>query len=82
MTINREIKYSRLNHDFDCYVDGRYVGSCPHYRAGEELCDRVAYDLIADGLAYTAAELDPPAPEPPIVIIEAPDPEPPESVLA
>lgn len=85
MTIDREIKYNRFNHDFDCFVDGRYIGSVANYRAGDELCDQVCYDLIQDGLALTAAELDGGADDidgPPIILIEAPTPEPPESVLA
>lgn len=58
MTIDREIKYSRFNRDYDCYVDGRYVGSRATYSAGETLCNQVATDLIADGLALTAEQLD------------------------
>lgn len=80
-TIDTEIKFDRMTKDFSCYVDGRYVGSRPSYSAGEQLVTQVARDLIIDGLVYSATELDadPPAPEPPIVIVEAPDPTPPES---
>lgn len=56
--IDREIKFNLETRDFDCYVDGRYVGSRANYHQGELLCDQVAYDLLADGLALTAAELD------------------------
>lgn len=59
-TIDTEIKYNRFNRDYDCFVDQRYVGSRPTYTAGDSLCRQVAADLIADGLALAAAELDPP----------------------
>lgn len=77
MTIDREIKYNRYTHDFDCFVDGRYVGSRANYRDGDELCNQVAYDLLADGMALTAAELDGDPPEGPIILDEAPTDEPP-----
>jgi len=48
--IDREITYNRETKDFDCFVDGRYVGSRPNYRAGDELCDEIAYDLCEQGL--------------------------------
>lgn len=49
--ISREIKYSRATRDYDCYVNGQYVGSARNYSEGEALCDQVAFDLIADVLA-------------------------------
>lgn len=49
--IDREIKYNRHTKDFDCFVDSRYVGSRPNYRAGDELCNEVAYDLCEQGLS-------------------------------
>lgn len=58
MTIDREIKYSRASGDYDCFVDGRYIGSRPNYSTGEQLCNQVVYDLLADGAALTAAQLD------------------------
>ena len=48
--IDREIKYNRETKDFDCYVDSRYIGSRANYRAGDELCDEVAFDLCEQGL--------------------------------
>jgi hypothetical protein len=68
--IDYEITYSRESKDYDCYVDGRYIGSRATYTMGDTLCRQVVADLIADGLALTAAELDGPidddvpAPEP------------------
>lgn len=56
--ISREIKYSRATRDYDCYVNGQYVGSARNYSEGEALCDQVAFDLIADGQCLTAAQLD------------------------
>ena len=56
--ITREIKYSRTTRDYDCYVDGQYVGSAANYSAGEALCDQIAFDMIADGACLTATELD------------------------
>ncbi len=56
--ITREIKYSRADRDYACYVNGQYIGSRANYSDAETLCDQVAYDLIADGLCATAAELD------------------------
>jgi len=57
-TIEREIKYSRQDRDYACYVNGQYIGSRANYSDAETLCDQVAYDLIADGLCATATELD------------------------
>lgn len=51
--IDREIKFNRDTKDFDCLVDGRYVGSRPNYRAGDELCNEIAYDLAERGLVDT-----------------------------
>jgi len=70
LTIDREIRYSRLTRDYDCFVDGRYIGSRANNHTGELLCDQVSRDLIADGETLTAAELDPPVdipdePQPP-----------------
>ena len=57
-TIEREIKYSRQDRDYACYVNGQYIGSRANYSEAETLCDQVAYDLIADGQCATATELD------------------------
>lgn len=57
-TIEREIKYSRQDRDYACYVNGQYIGSRANYSDAETLCDQVAYDLIADGQCATATELD------------------------
>ncbi len=56
--ITREIKYSRADRDYACYVNGQYIGSCANYSDGEALCNQVAYDLLMDGQCATAAELD------------------------
>jgi hypothetical protein len=58
MTIDFEIKYDRETKDYTCTVDGRYIGSRSTYTMGETLCRQVIADLIADGEALTAAELD------------------------
>lgn len=55
--IDREIKYNRANRDFDCFVDGQFVGSAANYSEGETLCDRICFDLIADGVCLTATSL-------------------------
>lgn len=57
-TIEREIKYSRQDRDYACYVNGQYIGSRANYSDAETLCDQVAYDLLMDGQCATAAELD------------------------
>lgn len=57
-TVEKEIRYNRETKDYDCYVAGNFIGSASTYTAGEEICNTVAYDLIADGLCYTATELD------------------------
>lgn len=54
--IDREIKYNRFTKDFDCFVDSRYVGSRPNYRAGDELCNEIAFDLLEQGLVDEAPE--------------------------
>lgn len=51
--IDRSITYNRETKDFDCFVDSRYVGSRPNYRAGDELCNEIAYDLAEQGLIDT-----------------------------
>jgi hypothetical protein len=57
-TVEKRIAYNRTTRDYDCYVDGRYVGSRPTYSDGETLCNEVAYDLITSGALYTATQLD------------------------
>ena len=57
-TIEREIKYSRQDRDYACYVNGQYIGSRANYSDGEALCNQVAYDLLMDGQCATATELD------------------------
>lgn len=66
MTIEFEIKYDRITKDYRCMVDGRCVGYRATYTAGDTLCRQVVADLIADGLAYTAAEPDPPPVDDPL----------------
>lgn len=56
--ISREIKYSRATRDYDCYVNGQYVGSARNYSEGEALCDEIVYNMIADEACLTAAQLD------------------------
>jgi hypothetical protein len=56
--ISREIKYSRATRDYDCYVNGQYVGSARNYSEGEALCDEIVYNMIADETCLTAAQLD------------------------
>lgn len=61
--INTEIKYSRETKDYDCYVDGRYIGSRPTYSQADTLINQTVRDLIADGMVLTATELDGAQPE-------------------
>lgn len=56
--ISTEVKYDRITKDFACYVDGRCVGYRATYSQGDTLIEQVKRDLIADRMAYTAAELD------------------------
>lgn len=56
--ITREIKYSRSTKDYDCFVDGQYVGSRANYSDGETLCDQIVADMIADAACATATALD------------------------
>lgn len=81
---DKSISYDRDAREFRATLDGNFIGYFGSYHAAEIALDQVAYDLLADGLAYTAAELDSsgnPPEGPPIILIEAPDTTPPESVL-
>ena len=64
LTDAKEIRYCRLNHDYDAYLNDQYIGSFPSYLAAETELDRLASDLIAqtawetsDAEADRAAEL-------------------------
>lgn len=50
--IIKEIKYSRENRDFDCFItiDGQreYIGSADNYSDGEIKCDEYAYNYYID----------------------------------
>lgn len=55
-TFRKEIKFDRQSKDFACYLDGEFVGYAASYSAGEALLDQIAYDLLADGAALSAAQ--------------------------
>ena len=46
-----EIKYNRLNKDYDLFLDGRYVGSAANHSAGENKLNQ----LVWDEMVHTAA---------------------------
>ena len=51
----KEIRYNRVSRDFDCYLDGEYVGSrSTQFEADIEL-DKLAYGLAQFAAGWTAA---------------------------
>jgi hypothetical protein len=46
ITITKEVRFNRLNRDFDAYLDGRYVGSRATRIEAEELLDQLAYEML------------------------------------
>lgn len=46
-TFEKEIRWDRETHDFNCYLNGEYVGSAPSYLAGEELLNALVYEQLA-----------------------------------
>jgi hypothetical protein len=56
--ISREIKYSRATRDYDCYVNGQYVGSARNYHEAEITLDELVFELLSHGATATASALD------------------------
>lgn len=89
-TFAKSIRYDRESRDYRAELDGVLIGYYPSYYAAEMALDDAAYERLIAGDCATAQELDggadvnwnsadPPAPEPPVILDEAPTPEPPES---
>lgn len=52
--IPRSIEYVPSTRDFDATLDGNFIGAFSTYSAAEAALDRVAYDLLMDGVTLTA----------------------------
>lgn len=57
-TIEREIAYDRETRDFRATLDGNLIGYFATYHDAENALDQIAYDLLADGAALSAAQLE------------------------
>jgi len=57
-TFERSIEYDRETRDYRATLDGDYIGHFSTFHAAEVMLDRVAFDLIADGMCLTATQLD------------------------
>ncbi len=57
-TFRKEIAYDRETRDFRATLDGNYIGHFANYSEAEVALDAVAYDLLMDGQALTATDLD------------------------
>ncbi len=53
--IVREIRYSRHTHDYDLYLDGRYVGSAATYHEAETQLDEMVYEMLMHQPAQSEA---------------------------
>jgi hypothetical protein len=51
-------RYNRETMDHDAFYDGQYLGSRETEPQARTLCDEHVYDLISDGMMYTATQLD------------------------
>lgn len=49
--MQKEIRYSRHDHDYAAYLNGEYIGSFPSYLAAEVELDRLASELLSRGVA-------------------------------
>ena len=45
--MQKEIKFNRQNKDFDCYLNGRYIGSRASRIEAQVLLDQAAFDLLS-----------------------------------
>lgn len=45
-TFAREIRYSRLDHDFTATLNGQYVGSYPSYLEAEIALDKLVFGQL------------------------------------
>jgi len=50
-----EIKYNRLNKDYDLFLDGRYVGSAANHSAGENTLNALIYAELVHAAALEQA---------------------------
>lgn len=55
---DKSITYEREAREYRAELDGQLIGYFSTYHAAEVMLDRVAYDLIQDGMCLTATELD------------------------
>ena len=44
--MSKEIKFNRQNKDFDCFLNGRYIGSRSSRTEAQTLVDQAAYDAL------------------------------------
>lgn len=82
MALPKTITYDPITRDYRMELDGLFIGYARNQREADMTLNQTAYEWLTHG--YTATQMDggagdPPAPEPPIVIVEAPDTTPPES---
>jgi len=50
-----EIKYNRLNRDYDLFLDGRYVGSAANHHDGENTLNQLVWDEMVHAAALEQA---------------------------
>lgn len=50
-----EIKYNRLNKDYDLFLDGRYVGSAANHHDGENKLNQLVWDEMVHAAALEQA---------------------------
>lgn len=45
--MSKEIKFNRQNKDFDCFLNGRYIGSRSSRIDAQILLDQAAFDALS-----------------------------------
>ena len=43
----KEVKFNRATKDFDCYLNGRYIGSRASRTEAQTLVDQAAFDALS-----------------------------------
>ena len=57
-SFTKEIAYNRETRDFRATLDDNLIGYFATYHDAENALDQIAYDLLADGAALSAAQLE------------------------
>ena len=50
-----EIKYNRLNKDYDLFLNGRYVGSAANHHDGENKLNQLIWDEMTHAASWSTA---------------------------